>query len=484
MGKIYVVGLGPGSVSALTIGAVDRIISGNKNFLRTENHPTIEYFKEKNIAYKSYDYLYEREENFDIVYENIVSQLKKELKENGDINYFVPGNPLVAEKTVDLLLEEKDLEVEIVSGMSFIEPMIELVKRDPINGLKIVDGSVFTTQMIDINVDIIITQVYNQRILSDIKLILSEIYGDEYKVYLIHGAGVESLEEKNLLPIYELDRNPNIGVLTSLYIPKIEEKNKKTFDFNDILDIMLLLRSKDGCSWDIKQSHESIRRCVVEEAYEVVDAIDKGDLEGLVEELGDLLLQVVFHSQIAFEEGEFNIYDVTSTLAKKLIYRHPQVFTENKVEKSEELVYNWNRLKYAERNIASFTDKLKDIKGLPALMTSYKIQDKAGEIGFDWEDIKGPLDKIMEEYEEVIEAMDEHGPGSPELEGELGDLIFASVNLSRFLKVDPEISLNRTNKKFIKRFEFIEKELQNQGRNLEDSNLEEMDALWNESKKQ
>ena len=189
MGKIYVVGLGPGSTDALTLGAINRINSGSKNFLRTKNHPTIQYFIDNNISFKSYDHIYEEEEDFNKVYGKIAEELIEEAKGNTDINYLVPGNPMVAEKTVEILIE-RDIDIEIVSGMSFIEPMIELVGRDPINGLKIVDGTIFNRLMIDINVDMIITQVYNQRILSDIKLILSEVYGDNYYIYVVHNAGI------------------------------------------------------------------------------------------------------------------------------------------------------------------------------------------------------------------------------------------------------------------------------------------------------
>jgi len=202
----------------------------------------------------------------------------------------------------------------------------------------------------------------------------------------------------------------------------------------------------------------------------------------LVEELGDVLLQVIFHSEIAEEEGNFSIYDVMSTLGNKLIYRHPHVFLKKEVENSKEVVYNWNMLKYAKRNITSFTDKLKDIPKLPSLMTSYKIQEKAAEIGFDWEDIRGPLDKVIEEYKEVIEAMEKFQPGHEKIEDEIGDLLFAIVNLSRFLKVNPEVALNRTINKFIHRFEFMEKSLEGSGKTLEDMTLEEMDKLWDEAK--
>lgn len=350
MGKIYIVGLGPGNIESLTLGAINRINSGDKNFLRTEKHYTIKYFLDQDIPFKSYDYLYNTEDDFDKVYQTIVNELIEESNNYSRINYFVPGNPMVAEKTVELLLKQKS-DIEIISGMSFIEPMIELVKRDPINSLKIVDGSLFDSLMIDINSDIIITQVYNHRILSEVKIILSEIYGDEYKIHLIHNAGIKEEEKNYFIPIFELDRTDEIGPLSSIYIPRMGKINKKIFDFNDLLGIMKLLRSEKGCPWDIEQTHRSIRQSVIEEAYEVVDAIDKGDPDEIIEELGDLLLQVIFHSQIGSEEGEFNIYDITSTLANKLIYRHPHVFLKKDVENSSQVVYNWNMLKYAKRDI-------------------------------------------------------------------------------------------------------------------------------------
>lgn len=481
MGKVYVIGLGPGSIDSLTLGAINRIHSGDKNFLRTEKHPTVKYFKNKNIEFKSYDYLYDREDDFKQVYENIVLDIIQESKKYSSINYFVPGNPRVAEKTVELLIE-KNIDIEIISGMSFIEPMIELVGRDPINGLKIVDGAEFDSLVVDINIDMIITQVYNHRILSEVKLILSEIYGDEYSVYLIHSAGIDGQEEKNIIPIYELDRIVEIGPLTSIYVPKLEKINKKVFDFVDLLGIMRLLRSENGCPWDIEQTHQSIRQSVIEEAYEVVDAIDRDDIDDLIEELGDLLLQVIFHIQIASEEGEFNLYEVTSALANKLIYRHPHVFLEKNVENSDEVVYNWNKLKYAKRDIHCFTDKLKDIPKLPALMVSYKIQEKAAEIGFDWENIEGPMKKVLEEYQEVLEAMEKYGASDEKTEEELGDLLFAVVNFSRFLRINPEVALNRTINKFIKRFEFMEEKIKNMGISFEEMTLDDMDELWNEAK--
>ncbi len=481
MGKIYIIGLGPGSIDALTLGAVNRIRSGRKNFLRTEKHPTVKYFIDNKIDFKSYDYIYDSEEDFLSVYENIVKELKKESQTEDEINYFVPGNPMVAEKTVELLLED-DIEVEIVSGMSFIEPMIEIVGRDPINGLKIVDGAVFDSLMVDINVDTIITQVYNRRILSEVKLILSEIYSDEHEIWLIHSAGIENEEETLKIPVFELDHTEEIGSLTSIYVPKIEKNIKNIYDFNDIMGIMRVLRGIEGCPWDIEQTHESIRQSLIEEAYEVVDAIDSKDVDNLCEELGDLLLQVIFHSQIAYEEGEFNPIDITSSLANKLILRHPHVFSQKYVENSTEVVYNWNKIKYANRDITTLTGILKDLPRLPALMLSFKVQDKAADIGFDWDDIQGPIDKVKEEFHEVMEAMDLYGKEDERVEGEVGDLLFAVVNLSRFLSVNPEVALNRTIKKFINRLEIMEVKSEEMGKKLDDLNLQELDQLWNMAK--
>lgn len=482
MGKIYIIGLGPGDENSLTLGAINRIKSGSKNFLRTEKHPTVKYFKDNNIEYRSYDYIYDTGEDFQSVYTKIVEELKKEASKYDEINYYVPGNPMVAEKTVELLLAD-NLDLEIVSGMSFIEPLIEIVGRDPVNGLKIVDGAVFDSLDVDINVDMIITQVYNERILSEVKIILSEIYGDEFRIWLIHSGGVKNEEKVLEIPIFELDRTDDVGALTSIFVPKIEKKDKKIFDFNDIKGIMRLLRSNDGCPWDIEQTHESIRQSLLEEAYEVVDAIDSGDVENLIEELGDLLLQVVFHSQIAYEEGEFNPIDITSALGNKLILRHPHVFLQKNVENSEEVVYNWNEIKYESRELTTLTEKLKDLPKLPALMMSSKVQDKAAEIGFDWDDIQGPIDKVSEEFSEVLDAFKQYGIEDKRVEEELGDLLFAVVNLSRFLDVNPEVALNKTIKKFIKRLEFMEFRTKEMGKDLKNMTLEEMDVLWNDAKK-
>ncbi|MFS8542068.1 MAG: nucleoside triphosphate pyrophosphohydrolase, partial [Tissierellales bacterium] len=207
------------------------------------------------------------------------------------------------------------------------------------------------------------------------------------------------------------------------------------------------------------------------------------DIDSLVEELGDLLFQVIFHCQIGYEEGEFNLLDVTTALNKKLIHRHPHVFGQKKVEKSEEVVYNWNKLKYKDRGISSYTERLKDIPKLPSLMRSYKVQERAAQIGFDWDHVSGALDKVKEEYYEVMECINKlRGGDTEKIEEELGDLLFAVVNVCRFFNVNPEVALNKTVNKFIARFEMMEKYSNKIGKKLEEMTLEEMDKLWDKAK--
>ena len=212
MNIINIVGLGPGNIKGLTLEAVEKMESGKRNYLRTENHPTVKYLVDRQIGFESFDAVYNEADNFEEVYETIALRLVDYAREQGEVNYLVPGNPLVAENSVKILLnmEEEDLEVRLVSGISFIEPMLELLGKDPINGLKIVDGIGLRPEDLDLNTDTIVTQVYSRILLSEIKLVLAEVYGDEHQVYFIQNAGMDS-ELKRLVAIYELDRELEIG---------------------------------------------------------------------------------------------------------------------------------------------------------------------------------------------------------------------------------------------------------------------------------
>lgn len=248
--------------------------------------------------------------------------------------------------------------------------------------------------------------------------------------------------------------------------------------FDRLVKIMHELRQK--CPWDRKQTRESLKPYLIEEAYEVLDAIEKGDVEKLKEELGDLLLQVVFHAEIAKERNEFDIYDVIEFLCNKLIYRHPHVFGDVKVMDAEEVLRNWEKLKKQEKNYeSSVLDGVPD--QLPALIQAYRLQEKASKVGFDWENREDVEKKVEEEWQELLEAIRERDKKA--IEEELGDVLFAIANLSRFfLGVDPESALRGCNRRFKQRFQYIEKKLSQEGKSPEDVDLEYMDQLWEEAK--
>ena len=254
---------------------------------------------------------------------------------------------------------------------------------------------------------------------------------------------------------------------------------KERYQFEDLLKIMEILRSENGCMWDRAQDHHSIRRNFIEETYEVCEAIDNEDVDLLREEVGDVLLQVVFHTRIEEEKGTFNIDDVADGICKKLIYRHPHIFGSVDVASTEEILNNWDALKKVEKGQKSTTDTLNSVaRSLPALIRAEKVQHKAAKVGFDWDDIRGALDKVQEELDEVKRAVN----GDGDLPEEIGDLLFAAVNVARFADTDPEGALNATTEKFIRRFSYVERAAAAQGKKLEDMTLREMDALWDEGK--
>ena len=259
----------------------------------------------------------------------------------------------------------------------------------------------------------------------------------------------------------------------------VDFQKKEKYNFNDLLRIMEILRAPDGCMWDREQDHQSIRRNFIEETYEVCEAIDEQDREHLKEELGDVLLQVVFHTEMEKEKGVFDIGDVADGICKKLIYRHPHIFGTVEVGSSEEILRNWDELKRKEKHQETDTSALESVaKSLPGLIRAEKLQKKAAKVGFDWENAQGALEKVEEELDEVKRAV--AGDGDPE--EEIGDLLFAVVNVARHLKVDPERAMEKTCNKFVRRFAEMERQARQENKALSDLSLTELDTLWNRSK--
>ncbi|GAA0085988.1 nucleoside triphosphate pyrophosphohydrolase [Clostridium sp. CTA-7] len=478
---IKIIGLGPGAPEALTIGAVKALEEGKNIYFRTEKHPTVDYLKGKIKEFKTYDNYYEISDSFDEVYENIAKDIVSKYLDTKEMIYAVPGHPLVAEKSVFNLInlcEEKGIEYTILPAVSFIDAMMDVLKIDPIEGLKVIDAFDMKNQILDKRIGTIITQVYNPLIASEVKLKLLEYYNDDTEIYYVRAAGIVSEESIRKIPIYELDMQDDIDYLTSIYIPK-DINNKK--DFNDLVEIIDTLRGENGCPWDIEQTHESIKNQLLEEAYEVIDSINNDDIDGMIEELGDVLLHVVFHGSIGKDDGYFNVYDIIESICNKMIYRHPHVFGEGKADNSGEVLSNWEELKKMEKSFTTVTEEMNAIaNALPSLIRAHKVQKKASKVGFDWDNVEDAALKVKEELKEVLDVYKSNN--KEKIKDEVGDLIFACVNVARILNVDEEEAVNSTIQKFIKRFSFIEETALKSNKILSEMTLEEMDELWNKAK--
>ncbi len=472
---LYVLGLGPAGLQSMTLGDYQLIKKANRIFFRTSNHPCAEELLKEGIQAESFDALYDQESSFEAVYEGIVTRLEQELEKCPEVVYAVPGHPSVAEKSVQLLVDKLSsrFNVEIRPALSFLDPLFSAIPFDPVEGFLLRNYDALKGSGITGQEWLIIPQVYDSFIASEVKLDLMEVYPDEALVYVVQALG--TVQQKVLRSLlYELDHQ-EFDHLTTVIIPPHSE----VISINKLLGIMKKLRSPEGCPWDQEQTHDSLKPSLVEESYEVLEAIEARDMYNLAEELGDLLLQVVFHTQLAQESGNFEFHDVLRGIIHKLIRRHPHVFGDVQVNDSAEVVKNWDQIKKEEKGEQEQKTILFEFpRGLPALMLAVKTQKKVGKVGFDWPDLQGPFAKVYEELKELEEAIAE-GKGIQE---EFGDTLFALVNLSRFLKLDPEESLRKTVLKFQKRFVKMSELALLEGKNLENLSLEQMDEFWEMAK--
>ena len=507
MGMITIVGLGPGAVGHLSLETMSIMQGCEQVILRTAVHPTVAELAKQGVKYTSCDDLYEAGASFEEVYQNVVTRVLT-AAHKGDVVYAVPGSPLVAEKTVVLLREQakaQNIELAIKPSMSFLDLAYVALGIDPIAGLRIIDAQDFGAIADAGQYPLMITQVYSQLVASDLKIALMENLPDEYELYFLRNMGLED-EECRPVKLFELDRQPKIDHLTSVYIPPMgEDENMPcgimafgedeeeeavenmvdTASFDDVdiqplVDVMRTLREPGGCPWDREQTHASIRSNMIEEVYEYLEAVDAEDTEGMREELGDILMQIVFHARMAEEAGRFDLQDVIDEVVDKLIRRHPHVFGETKVTGSDEVLVNWEAIKKTEKTERKHV--LDGVtQGLPALLRAYKLQSKAAKVGFDWPDVKGVWDKGQEELAELQEALASGDRAAAE--NELGDVLFALVNYARHQKIEPEVALNGTNNRFAKRFAHVESCVEASGKAWQDFSLDELDQFWDEAKR-
>lgn len=493
-GQITVVGLGSGDENQLTLGIWKKLQTAKHVYLRTNRHPVVKLLDEHGIAYETFDGLYESKSSFPEVYDAIADTLLAKAKElaaesEAGIVYAVPGHPMVAESTVQLLRKRcssHGIELAVLGGESFLDEAFVRLGFDPIEGFQLLDASSLKRSLLQPELHTVIAQVYDVFTASDVKLSLMEVYPDDYPVVVGHALGVHGEEDIRTVPLYDLDRTEGYGNLSLIWVPRTEQENVRNRTFARLHEIVQILRSPEGCPWDQEQTHQSIRKNLIEETYEVLETIDDDDPDAMKEELGDLLLQVMLHSQMEEETGAFSVFDVVQTLNDKLIFRHPHVFGEAEAGNAGEALQSWEKMKAEEKarkgidtaNVSVLSGVPRD---LPALMKAFKLQKKAAKVGFDWDNIEDVYAKIEEELQELKEAAAEGG--ETERTGELGDLLFAVVNAARFLHVDPEEALAQTNRKFSSRFSYIEDQLRINGRTFEQTSLLEMENWWQEAKK-
>lgn len=482
--EIIILGLGPGSPDLVTKGALAIMKKAPLVYLRTKIHPVIPYLEQEGIKFTSFDWVYQEGESFEQVYRKICQEILGLVEESSPLVYAVPGHPLVGEITVQsLLAQAKKLGIKttIVPGMSALDALYSVLQIDPAQGIKIIDALSLDKQKPDLKMGNILLQVYSRLVASEVKISLMEFYPDEYQIKVVRAAGIAGEERVAEIPLYELDRLDFLDHLVSVYLPSFEEA--KPEGWQQLLDIMATLRSPQGCPWDREQDHLSLRPYLLEETYEVLETIDQGEMNKLCEELGDLLLQIVFHAQVARENNEFTIDDVLTSINQKMIRRHPHVFADVQVENSQEVLVNWDAIKALEKKEEKKKSLLDGVPPeLPALMSAYKIQQKAAKVGFDWEKAQEAWQKVEEELAEVNEAL--QNDSQKELGEELGDLLFALVNVCRLLKLQPELLLRGTVDKFKKRFAYMEKQGELLGKSLQEMSLQEMENLWQKAKKQ
>lgn len=475
---ITILGLGAGSVDDLTRKAWQTLQNATTVYLRTEQHPCVPHLP-SDPTYRSFDHLYESSESFDQVYAEITRTLL-EIAASESVVYAVPGDPFVGESTTKRIVtaaREQGIPVEIVHGISFIEPMLAQLGLDALDGLQIFDGLDFATMHhppVNPEYPALIAQVYSREIASHLKLVLMNQYRDDFSVTLVHSAGTDA-QACETVPLYEIDRSQHINHLTSLYLPAIGQYTS----FEAFQEIIAHLRAPEGCPWDRKQTHESLRPFLIEETYEVLEAIDNEDWAGLAGELGDVLLQIMLHTQIATEYGEFYMSDVLEQVNRKMVRRHPHVWGDVNVDgQTEQVLQNWDAIKKAEQQAKGVerTSILDGIpKAAPALMVAHEYQAKAAKVGFDWQTIQGVEVKAQEELDEIIAESD------PEKQSqEIADLMFVLVNWLRWLgNDDPESVMRAVNQKFYRRFTYIE---QHADKDLTAMTLDEMEALWQAAK--
>ena len=475
--RVIVVGLGPGDDRWVTQHTLDALAATPARFVRTRRHPSAHLVGDDAI---SFDDIYDAADTFADVYAIIVDRLVAAAAQHGEVVYAVPGSPLVLERTVRALRADERIECNVLPAISFLDLAYERLGIDPVEaGLRLIDGHEFATASAGYTGPMLVAHTHANWVLSDIKLAAENATGDE-PVVILQRLGTER-ETITHTTWADLDRAVEADHLTSIYVAGLGAPvGAELLRFHQLARVL-----REQCPWDQEQTHRSLVKYLLEETYEVVDAIEALDPDDpdtdddLVEELGDLLYQIEFHATIAEQEGRFTIADVAQRVHDKLVRRHPHVFPPDgadavEVSGADEVVSNWDAIKRVEKQRTSIFDGIPNSQ--PSLGYAFAVQRKAAKVGFDWPDVHGAVPKIAEETAEVLEA---HASGDEQhVADEVGDLLFAVVNVARHLGVEPEAALRSATRKFRARFEEVERLARERDIDLHTAGLTVLDSLW------
>ena len=474
---ITVVSLGPGDPKLLTLQTVEALQKSRSLILRTARHRTADWLREEGVRFADFDALYDEYEDFDALHAEMARRLWDAAREKAVTFAVIDAQTDGAVRALRAACPE-DGKVTLLPGVTMADSCLALLpeKFDHAGKVRILPAMDAAEAAPDPATPLLVTELFDRVLASDLKLRLSDLYGDEAEV-VFFPSSVKINRKPLEIPLMELDRQRTYDHTVCLYIPAAPLMKRDRYCFDDLLQVMHTLRRQ--CPWDSEQTHESLRKYLIEEAYEAVGAIDEDDMDHLADELGDVLLQIAFHSDIAREIGEFSINDVTTNIVRKLIYRHAHIFGDVHCDTAEEVSQSWEKLKKAEKGLTTQASVLADVSaGLPALMRASKVQKKAAQVGFDWDDAIGALPKIHEEADEVLAELENgRDPGE-----ELGDLLFSCVNVARLAGQEPELLLKAATEKFIRRFTAMENLIISDEKSLEGLTLAEMDVYWNRVK--
>ena len=468
MKKITVVSLGPGPREFLTLGTISALEKAEKRVLRTKECDAAEYLSEKGLSFETLDSLHEGCEDFDELNSRCAQRILA-LAQESAVCYAVLDAG--ADETVRALRTRA--QVTVLPGVPLSAPFLAASPQEKIEIQAASSLEITGTQN-----PLLILELNSRILAGQCKLQLLKWYGPDQPVcFFAPDPGPERPFVS--IPLTDLDRQRKYDHTCAALLPALQLTSRKRFDFYDLVRVMAILRGEDGCPWDKEQTHESLRKYLIEEAYETAAAIDEEDWEHVADELGDVLLQVVFHAHVGEQYGTLELSDITTDICRKMIGRHRHIFGGEHWETAQDVLANWEKIKKEERGLTTQAQVLQDVsKGLPPLMRAGKVQKKARDVGFDWDDPRDALKKVHEEAREVLEELD--SGRDPAME--LGDLFFACVNVARLCGVEAEIALQQATEKFVRRFTAMENAILQDGKRFEGLTLAEMDVYWEGSK--